>query len=63
MGVSSFPKGLPMYTIPEVADLLRISTVHVRELIREGRIKAVTLSPKVTRIPRGEIDRLIGSEA
>ncbi|WP_375544777.1 helix-turn-helix domain-containing protein [Dietzia cinnamea] len=52
-----------MYTISEVADLLRISTVHVRELIREGRIKAVTLSPKVTRIPRGEIDRLTGAES
>ena len=52
-----------MYTIPEVADLLRISTVHVRELIREGRIKAVQLSPKVTRIPQAEIDRITGTES
>lgn len=52
-----------MYTIPEVADLLRVSTVTVRELIANGTIKAIRLSPKVTRIPRSEIDRIIEGAA
>lgn len=48
-----------MYTISEVADLLRVSTVTVRELIANGTIKAIRLSPKVTRISEDEIQRLM----
>ncbi|WP_440220630.1 helix-turn-helix domain-containing protein [Dietzia sp. MNB45] len=51
-----------MYTISEVADLLRVSTVTVRELIANGTIKAIRLSPKVTRISQAEIDRITGTD-
>ncbi|MFI8695651.1 helix-turn-helix domain-containing protein [Dietzia maris] len=56
-------RGTPMLTISEVADLLRVSTVTVRELIANGTIKAIRLSPKVTRISQAEIDRLTGDGA
>ena len=51
-----------MLTVSEVADLLRVSTVTVRELIANGTIKAIRLSPKVTRISQAEIDRIIGAD-
>ena len=47
-------------TIEEVADILRVSTVTVRKLIREGKLKSFRVGLQI-RIKRVDLDRYISS--
>ncbi len=49
-----------MYTIAEVARLLRFSEITIRLWVREGRIRAVRPGMRAYRIPRAEVERLLG---
>lgn len=48
-----------MYTIKEVAELLRFSEQTIREWARDGQIKAVRPGLRAWRIPRAEVQRLL----
>jgi excisionase family DNA binding protein len=48
-----------MYTIAEVAALLRFSEQTIREWARSGQIKAVRPGLRAWRIPRAEVERLL----
>ncbi len=44
-----------MFTAPEVAKILRIPTLHVYRLVREGKLPAVRVG-RFVRIPEGAAD-------
>jgi len=46
---------LRMFTVREVAEILRVSPRTVRRLIKRGEIKAVRVSRRLVRIPVGEL--------
>jgi excisionase family DNA binding protein len=48
-----------VYTIAEVANLLRFSEQTIREWARTGQIKAVRPGLRAWRIPRAEVERLL----
>ena len=48
-----------VYTIQEVAQLLRFSEQTIREWARDGRIKAVRPGLRAYRIPVAEVERLL----
>src|SRR5262245_685763 len=48
-----------VYTIPEVAKLVRFSEQTIREWVRDGRVKAVRPGLRAWRIPRAEGQRLL----
>ncbi len=48
-----------MYTIAEVARLMRFSEQTIREWARTGQIKAVRPGLRAWRIPRAEVQRLL----
>jgi excisionase family DNA binding protein len=47
-----------LVTVPEAADALRLSESTVWEQIRRGRIKAVRLGRRATRVPDTELWRI-----
>lgn len=48
-----------VYTIQEVARLIRFSDQTIREWVRDGTIKAVRPGLRAWRIPRAEVERLL----
>lgn len=55
---------IELYTIDEVAEILRLSTVTIRKRIRNNQIKSIDISApgsvkKRHRITRQEVERLI----
>lgn len=48
-----------VYTIREVAQLLRFSEQTIREWARDGQIKAVRPGLRAWRVPRAEVERLL----
>lgn len=48
-----------VYTIQEVAELLRFSEQTVRDWARSGQIKAVRPGLRAWRVPRAEVERLL----
>ena len=52
-----------LYSYPAAAVALDISRVKVRQLVTEGKIRAVALGPKCKRIPRSEIERVVAGGA
>ncbi len=48
-----------MYSVHAVADVLGLSDNTVRRMIAAGKIGAITLGPRSTRIPREELARLV----
>lgn len=48
-----------VYTIAEVAELLRFSEQTIREWARTGQIKAVRPGLRAWRVPRAEVERLL----
>ena len=48
-----------LYTIGEVAEILRFSEQTIREWARNGQIKAVRPGLRAWRIPRSEVQRLL----
>lgn len=54
--------GLQLYTVKEVAELLRVHPVTVRTWIREGKLKSIQLKsqgPGKYRIEQQEIERIL----
>ncbi len=53
-----------LYRINDVAKILGCSRRHVFTLVSQGRLRAVKLSRRATRIPVTEVERLVsGSNA
>ena len=50
----------PFYSPAEVAAILGVSDTHVHALIGRGKLQAVRISPRVTRIPYGSLATIIG---
>lgn len=50
-----------VHTIIETAAALKISERTVRDLIEAGEIKALRLGNRIIRVPKTEIERLVGS--
>ena len=50
-----------VYTIAELSEMLKITTVTVRDQISKGNIKAVRIGKSI-RITEQEIKRLLGEE-
>jgi excisionase family DNA binding protein len=50
-----------LYTIPEVGERLRHGRTRVYELIREGRLPSVTISPGARRVRESDLDAFIAS--
>lgn len=48
-----------MYTVPEVAQLLRVPRGTAYALARAGHIRTVRLGRKRLRVPPGEVARLL----
>jgi excisionase family DNA binding protein len=48
-----------VYTIAEVAEMLRFSEQTIREWARTGQIKAVRPGLRAWRVPRAEVERLL----
>jgi excisionase family DNA binding protein len=51
-----------LYRINEVAKALGCSRRHVFTLVAQGRLRAVKLSRRATRIPASEVERLVNGE-
>jgi len=51
-----------LYRIDEAAKILGCSRRHVFTLVAQGRLRAVKLSSRATRIPASEIERLVNGE-
>jgi excisionase family DNA binding protein len=49
---------LRLETIPEVAERLRCSPSHVKDLIRNGQLESIKLG-RARRVPADAVDRLI----
>lgn len=48
-----------MLTIPEVAERLAVTVPAVRKLIARGDLAACALSPRRTRIPATELEKMV----
>ena len=57
---------MPLYTVPQVAEILNVRELHVRNLIGAGELLAVDVSvgsaPRY-RITQAELDRFITSRS
>ena len=51
-----------MYTLKEVAELLRVDIQTVRRWTREDKIKYIKVGERFIRIPGNEVKRLLGEE-
>lgn len=49
----------PLMTPEEVRSLLNISDDALRKLIRDGKLRATVLGPRLTRIYRNSVEELI----
>lgn len=49
-----------LYTVREVAKILRVRRGYVYELIAQGRLKAVRISERRTRIPESTLKEFLG---
>jgi excisionase family DNA binding protein len=50
-----------LYTIPEVGERLRHGRTRVYELIREGRLPSVIISPRARRVRESDLAAFIAS--
>lgn len=48
-----------VYTVAQVAQMLQVTRASVLNWIREGRIAAIRVSPRSTRIRRDELERIL----
>lgn len=46
-------------TVPETAELLKVSAVTVSRWLKDGRLPAYKVGPRAVRIRRGEVDQLL----
>jgi len=51
-----------VYSLDEVCFIFRIGKRKLKELIREGKIKAISFSKRHWVIPRSEVERWLGSD-
>lgn len=49
-------------TVDEVAELLRVSTRHVRRLMRENRIAYIPIGQRTRVVPAEEVERFLERE-
>lgn len=52
---------IQLYKMDEVAKILGCSRRHVFTLVSQGRLRAVKLSRRATRIPASEVERLVAA--
>ncbi|PYR90195.1 MAG: hypothetical protein DMF84_22135 [Acidobacteria bacterium] len=52
-------EGTRLLTLPEVAVHLNCTVNTVRKLIASGQLRAITLSPRTTRIPESSVVALL----
>lgn len=50
-----------LYTINEVAEILRLSKSHVYTMVRQGLIRVQRFGKKAVRVPAEEVERLLKS--
>lgn len=51
-----------VYTLEEVADILKVSVSTVRRLIKEGQLKTVRVRTQL-RVTKEELDRFLKSQS
>ena len=49
------------YKVKEVAEMFRVSAQSIRDWIKIGKIKAISVSERTVRIPESEVERLKNS--
>lgn len=47
-----------LYTVKEVAQLLNMAEITIRQWMGRGQLKFIKLGTKAVRIPKSEIDRI-----
>lgn len=52
-----------MYTVPEVARILRVKKGYIYELIYQGRLRAIKLSERRIRVPQKALEEFIEKES
>lgn len=52
----------PLMSPDEVCDYLRISKRKLREMVYQGQLRAVTVTPRVRRFRRADVRALAGQE-
>lgn len=52
----------PLLRVRDVAEILGVSKVRVYQLIDEGRIPAVRISPRSIRVPRAAFDAWVSAQ-
>lgn len=57
--VTSQPVETDLLTIPEAAEVLKVSAVTVSRYLKQGRLPAFRVGPRAVRIRRGDLDRLL----
>ncbi|OQA11288.1 MAG: Helix-turn-helix domain protein [Firmicutes bacterium ADurb.Bin373] len=55
-------EGLRLYTVPEVAGILRVKKGYVYELIYTGRLQAIKLSERRIRITNDQLMQYLEQE-
>lgn len=50
---------MQLFTVPEVAKVLRVKKSFVYELVYTGRLKAMRLSERRIRIPEGSLEKFV----
>ncbi|MBO8129286.1 MAG: helix-turn-helix domain-containing protein [Peptococcaceae bacterium] len=53
---------MQMYTVPEVARLLKVKKGYIYELIYQGKLRAIRLSERRIRIPQEALHEFIEKE-
>ena len=49
-----------LYTVHEVAEILKVEDQTIRKYITDGKMKAIKLSNRLLRIPKSEVEYLLG---
>jgi len=52
-----------LYTVKEVAQLLNMAEITIRQWMGRGQLKYIKLGTKAVRIPKSEIDRITDTRA
>jgi excisionase family DNA binding protein len=53
----------PFLTVPEVAEVLRLSIYHTRELIRSGELEAHKFGHRTVRVKQSVLDAYVDGSA
>lgn len=53
---------VPLLTVADVAEILKVSRATVYSLVKDGRLRPVDLGLRKTRFRRADVQRFIGEE-